>query len=101
MSINVSTSQSSALIRRIPARAGGARTLPGARHRRKRMEAVWPRHFRAMGGLERLPSPSLKIVIPAEAGIHRSGFETAEKWVPAFAGTTIWELPGTNLTSGR
>jgi hypothetical protein len=64
------------------------------------MEAVWHRHFRAIGGPERLPSPSLKIVIPAEAGIQRSGFETAEKWVPAFAGTTIWEPPGTNLGGG-
>jgi len=29
------------------------------------------------------------IIIPAKAGIHLSTSETAEQWVPAFAGTTI------------
>ena len=29
------------------------------------------------------------IVIPAKAGTHLPAPETAEKWVPAFAGTTI------------
>src|SRR5204862_3056925 len=33
------------------------------------------------------------IVIPAKAGIHQSASETAEPWVPACAGTTIWEAP--------
>jgi hypothetical protein len=28
-------------------------------------------------------------VIPAEAGIHRSGDEAVDGWVPAFAGTTV------------
>src|SRR3989442_12482926 len=28
--------------------------------------------------------------VPAEAGTHRSASETAEKWVPAFAGTPVW-----------
>ncbi len=28
------------------------------------------------------------VVIPAEAGIHVSGAREADKWVPAFAGTT-------------
>jgi hypothetical protein len=30
-----------------------------------------------------------KFVIPAKAGTHRSVPETVEKWLPAFAGTTI------------
>jgi len=30
----------------------------------------------------------VKIVIPAKAGIHRSGAPASDKWVPAFAGTT-------------
>ena len=37
-------------------------------------------------------------VIPAQAGIHRSAAETAEAWVPAFAGTTIKGQP--NQPSG-
>ena len=32
------------------------------------------------------------MVIPAQAGIHLSAPETAELWVPAFAGTTVWVL---------
>jgi hypothetical protein len=32
---------------------------------------------------------SFSIVIPAKAGIHRATARAAEKWVPAFAGTTI------------
>jgi hypothetical protein len=28
-------------------------------------------------------------VIPAKAGIHPSAFEKVDKWIPAFAGTTI------------
>jgi hypothetical protein len=31
-----------------------------------------------------------KIVIPAKAGIHSSDARAAERWVPAFAGTTTY-----------
>jgi hypothetical protein len=29
------------------------------------------------------------IVIPAQAGIHASAFETVARWIPAFAGMTL------------
>ena len=29
-------------------------------------------------------------VVPAKAGIHGSEARAADRWVPAFAGTTVW-----------
>jgi hypothetical protein len=39
------------------------------------------------------PVPDAKAVVPAKAGIHFSVPETAEAWVPAFAGTTVFIGP--------
>src|SRR5437763_7847945 len=35
---------------------------------------------------------SKETVIPAQAGTHASAFRAAAKWVPAFAGMTIWAV---------
>jgi hypothetical protein len=29
-------------------------------------------------------------VVPAKVGIHLSEARAAERWIPAFAGTTMW-----------
>jgi LmbE family N-acetylglucosaminyl deacetylase len=48
----------------------------------------------------RIPS-CFSIVIPAEAGIHFSTDRAADRWVPAFAGTTIWSCCGNSAPTGR
>jgi hypothetical protein len=35
-------------------------------------------------------APSYLLVIPAKAGIHLSGNALADRWIPAFAGMTLW-----------
>jgi hypothetical protein len=39
------------------------------------------------------PLGPLKIAVPAKAGTHRSTVRTAGKWIPAFAGMTIFGKP--------
>src|SRR5947209_10437532 len=57
------------------------------------------------------PADRAQSVVPAKAGTHLSEARTAEGWVPAFAGTTVWGLQvadcaslirpsGSNLTLG-
>src|SRR5207248_7171175 len=40
---------------------------------------------------ESWPADRAYSVVPAKAGTHLSEARTAEGWVPAFAGTTVWD----------